>query len=65
MGRVENHPRDAAYRGFLRGRFEGSAAVLLAGPFENPLREDKSGGPDIIPAYFMNFGVEFFGFSTC
>jgi hypothetical protein len=32
-------------------------------PRENPRREDRSAGPLIIPAYFMNFGTGFFRFA--
>jgi hypothetical protein len=35
----------------------------LGAETEKPRREDKSAGPSIDPAYFMNFGMELFRFA--
>jgi hypothetical protein len=45
---------------FLLGR--GLTETISPGPRENPLRDDRSGGPLIDPAYFMNFGSVVFRF---
>ena len=47
--------------------FESSPSAFSSMSFsatrEKPFREDKSAGPRIDPAYFMNFGVGLFFFA--
>jgi hypothetical protein len=52
----------------LRDFFTGLTSALSSTIFstttrENPRREDKSAGPGIDPACFMNLGIELFRFA--
>jgi hypothetical protein len=40
----------------------GLTKTISPEPRENPLRDDRSGGPLIDPAYFLNFGSVRFRF---
>jgi hypothetical protein len=40
------------------------SASILGATTEKPFLEDKSGGPLIDPAYFINFRLKLFRFAT-